>query len=124
MALPGIPQRNPVTGSITQATFVLQAPAGNNSGVTNGSASVPFNTTLVFAAGSTLKLQNAVALRAEPGKCPPGRWHRRAIRSTSRRTTTPRIGGATNNNPDTNPFAGDWGGIVFRNYDQAAHAHA
>ncbi len=33
------------------------------------------------------------------------------------------IGGATNNNPDTNPHAGDWGGIVFRNYDQAAHAH-
>jgi hypothetical protein len=30
------------------------------------------------------------------------------------------IGGATNGNPDTNPFAGDWGGIVFRNYDQAA----
>ena len=38
---------------------MLQAPAGNNSGVTNGSASVPFDTTLVFAAGSTLKLQNA-----------------------------------------------------------------
>ena len=28
------------------------------------------------------------------------------------------IGGATNANPDTSPFAGDWGGIVFRNYDE------
>ena len=29
------------------------------------------------------------------------------------------VGGATNNNPDTSPYAGDWGGIVFRNYDEA-----
>ncbi len=28
------------------------------------------------------------------------------------------VGGATNDNPDTNPFAGDWGGIIFRNYDE------
>ncbi len=59
VALPGIPQRDPVTGNITQSSFSLQAPAGNNSGVTNGSASVPFDTTLIFRAGSTLKLQNA-----------------------------------------------------------------
>ena len=73
---PGIPQRNPVTGLVTQASFVLQAPAGNNSGVTNGSASVPFNTTLVFQAGATLKSQNAAALRAEPGECASGTGHR------------------------------------------------
>ena len=119
VAEPGIPQRNPVSGAITQATFVLQAPAGNNSGVTNGSASVPFNTTLVFAAGSTLKLQNAdlyvqnqgSALQAEGTPSNP-------VNFTSYNDAS--IGGATNNNPDTNPFAGDWGGIVFRNYDQAA----
>ena len=109
---------------ITQAAFVLQAPAGNNSGVTNGSASVPFNTTLVFAAGSTLKLQNAVALRAEPGQRPPGRRHRersghlhvvqRRQRSAAPPTTT----------PTPIPHAGDWGGIVFRNYDQAAQPTA
>ena len=29
------------------------------------------------------------------------------------------IGGASNNNPDTTPRAGDWGGIVFRSYDEA-----
>ena len=101
---------------------MLQAPAGNNSGVTNGSASVPFNTTLVFAAGSTLKLQNASlyvqnqgsALQAQARPSNP-------VNFTSYNDAT--IGGATNNNPDTTPNAGDWGGIVFRNYDQAAHAH-
>ena len=77
VALPGIPQRNPVTGDISQASFVLQAPAGNNSGVTNGSAIVPFNTTLVFAAGSTLKLENASLVRAKPGQRTSGRRHRK-----------------------------------------------
>ncbi|MFI5457180.1 MAG: Ig-like domain-containing protein [Isosphaerales bacterium] len=118
VALPGIPQRSPVTGQVTQAAFVLQAPAGNRSGVTNGSASVPYNTTLVFAAGSTLKLQNASlyvqnqgsALQADGTSTNP-------VNFTSYNDAT--IGGATNNNPDTNPHAGDWGGIVFRNYDEA-----
>ncbi len=31
-------------------------------------------------------------------------------------------GGATNNNPDTTPLPGDWGGVVFRNYDNAVAA--
>ncbi len=117
----GIPQRNPNTGLITQASFVLQAPAGNNSGVTNGSASVPYNTTLVFAAGSTLKSQNAAlfvqnqgsALQAQGTPTNP-------VTFTSYNDAS--IGGATNNNPDTNPFAGDWGGIIFRNYDEAIAA--
>ena len=119
VALPGIPQRNPITGAITEAAFVLQAPAGNNSGVTNGSASVPYNTTLVFAAGSTLKLQNASlyvqnqgsGLQAQGTTSDP-------VNLTSYNDAS--IGGATNNNPDITPNAGDWGGIVFRNYDQAA----
>ena len=64
--------------------------------------------------------QNAALYRPKPGQCASRPMGPPAIRSTSRRTTTPRIGGATNNNPDTNPFAGDWGGIVFRNYDEAA----
>ncbi len=114
----GIPQRNPNTGLITQASFVLQAPAGNNSGVTNGSASVPYNTTLVFAAGSTLKSQNAALYVQNQGS---------ALQATGTPTNPvtftsyndASIGGATNNNPDTSPFAGDWGGIIFRNYDEA-----
>ncbi len=119
VALPGIPQRNPITGDITEAAFVLQAPAGNNSGVTSGSTSVPYNTTLVFSAGSTLKMQNASlyvqnqgsALQAQGTTSDP-------VNFTSYNDAS--IGGATNNNPDTNPNAGDWGGIVFRNFDQAA----
>jgi hypothetical protein len=119
VALPGIPERNPATGSIVQAPFSLQAPAGNNSGVTNGSASVPFDTILVFAAGSTLKLANASlfvqnqgsALEAQGTATDP-------VNFTSYNDAS--IGGPTNNNPDTQPFAGDWGGIVFRNYDQSA----
>ncbi len=118
VALPAIPQRDPITGNVNQASFVLQAPAGNNGGVTNGSASVPFNTTLVFNAGSTLKLQNAAlfvqnqgsALQADGTAANP-------VLFTSYNDAT--VGGATNNNPDTHPVAGDWGGIVFRNYDQA-----
>ncbi len=96
---------------------MLQAPAGNNSGVTNGSASVPFDTTLVFAAGSTLKLQNASLFVQNQGS---------ALQSLGTPTNPvtftsyndASIGGATNNNPDTHPYAGDWGGIVFRNYDE------
>ena len=117
VALAGIPQRNPSTGLVTEASFVLQAPAGNNSGVTNGSASVPFNTTLVFSAGSTLKSQNAAlfvqnqgsALQALGTPTDP-------VTFTSYNDAS--VGGATNNNPDTHPFAGDWGGLVFRNYDE------
>jgi large repetitive protein len=121
VALPGIPQRNPVNGQISQASFVLQAPAGNNSSVTNGSASVPFDTTLVFNAGATLKLQNASLYVQNQG----------SALQTLGTPTTPvtftsyndaTIGGATNNNPDTHPFAGDWGGIVFRNYDETVAA--
>src|SRR5207248_6860376 len=32
------------------------------------------------------------------------------------------IGGQTNGNPVTTPRGGDWGGIVFRNYDEAITA--
>ena len=115
----GIPQRNPITGQIVEPAYVLQAPAGNNSGVTNGSVSVPFNTTLLLEAGATVKLLNAniyvrnqgSALQAEGTSSNP-------VTFTSYNNAA--LGGATNNNPDTNPNPGDWGGIVFRNYDQAA----
>ena len=123
VAEPGVPQRNPITGAITQATFVLQAPAGNNSGVTNGSASVPFDTTLVFAAGSTLKLQNAALYVQNQGSAIQALGTTSdPVNFTSYNDAT--IGGATNNNPDTTPHGGDWGGIVFRNYNQSANPTA
>src|SRR5262249_3272878 len=42
VALPGTLERNPVTGQLVQQTFVMQAPAGSDPTVNNGSASVPF----------------------------------------------------------------------------------
>ena len=119
IALPGTPQLNPITGQTTQQTFVLQAPAGSGT-VTNASASVPFDTTLVFAPGSTLKLQNASlfvqnqgsALEVLGGSTPSTQVNFTSYNDAS-------IGGASNGNPDTTPRAGDWGGIILRNYDQA-----
>ncbi len=121
VALPGTPQRDPITGNITQQTFVLQAPAGSNPVINNASTSVPFDTTLVFAPGSTLKSQNASLFVQNQGS---------ALEVLGQATSTQRvnftsyndasIGGASNGNPVTTPRAGDWGGIVFRSYDQAA----
>jgi large repetitive protein len=118
VAEPSLPQRDPTTGQVVQASFVLESPAGG-SVVSNGSVSVPSNTILVFQAGSTLKLENASlyvqnqgsALQAEGTATNP-------VTFTSYNDAS--VGGATNGNPDTTPHAGDWGGIVFRNYDQAA----
>ena len=59
VALPGTPQLNPITGVVSQQTFVLQAPSGSDPVINNASTTVPFDTTLVFTAGSTLKLENA-----------------------------------------------------------------
>jgi hypothetical protein len=121
VALPGIPQRNPITGVVTQATFSLQAPAGPSATINDGSASVPFDTLLTFAAGSTIKLQNASLYVQNQG----------AALQTQGTATNPvnftsyndaSIGGPTNNNPNTSPHAGDWGGIIFRSYDEAITA--
>ena len=117
VALPGLPSRNPVTGLVTEASFVMEAPAGSGP-ADGGSASVPFDTTLVFNAGTTLKLQNASLFVQNQGSA------LQTLGTASNPVTftsynDAAAGGATNNNPDTTPFAGDWGGIVFRNYDDA-----
>ena len=60
VALPGTPQRDPITGVVTQQTFVLQAPAGSDPVVNDGSALRPRSTPCSSSTpGSTLKLQNA-----------------------------------------------------------------
>ncbi len=113
-------RRNPITGAINQASFSLVAPAGNTSGA-GGSATVPFDTTLVFQAGSALKLQGSSlfvqdqgsALQAQGTLADP-------VNFTSYNDAT--VGGATNGNPDSQPHAGDWGGVVFRNYDDSLTA--
>ena len=120
VALPGTPQRNPITGVVTQQTFVLQAPAGSNPVINNASASVPFDTTLVFAPGSTLKSQNASLFVQNQGSAIQvlgGSTPSQQVNFTSYNDAS--IGGASNNNPDTTPRAGDWGGIVLRSYDEA-----
>lgn len=58
VAIPGTPQRNPITGAVTQQPFVLQSPAGPNA-YNDASTSIPFDTTLVFTPGTTLKALNA-----------------------------------------------------------------
>jgi len=125
VALPGTPQRDPLTGLVSQQTFVLQAPAGTPATfdpvANDGSASVPFDTTLVFNAGATLKLQNASlfaqnqgsAIQALGGINPNDR-----VTFTSYADDT--VGGDTNHNgANSVPHGGDWGGVVFRNFDQA-----
>lgn len=119
IALPGTPELDPVTGQTITKSFVLQAPAGQSSLINDGSASVPFNTTLVFNAGSALKLQNASlyvqnqgsALQLLGGANPNDR-----VNITSWADST--VGGKTNGafGKDT-PGPGDWGGIVFRSID-------
>jgi len=124
IALPGTPQLNPITGVVTQRTFVLTAPAGSNPVINNASISVPFDTTLVFAPGSALKSQNASlfvqnqgsALEVLGGSTPSTQVNFTSYNDAS-------IGGASNNNPDTTPRPGDWGGIVFRSYDEAITAN-
>jgi hypothetical protein len=122
IALPGIPQTDPNTGVTSTPTFVLQAPSGSDPVINNGSASVPFDTTLAFAQGSVLKLQNASlfvqnqgsALQALGGPNP-----NQQVNFTSYADDS--IAGDTNHNgSDTSPQGGDWGGIIFRNFDQAA----
>ena len=59
VALPGAQIRNPITNQIQQSTYVLQAPRGPDPFRNDASISVPFDTILAFAAGATVKLQNA-----------------------------------------------------------------
>ena len=117
VALPGTPQRDPLTGQISQQTFVLQAPAGSNPVINDGSGSVPFNTTLVFNPGSTLKLQNASLFAQNQGSAIQAVGNASANgRVTFTSYANDAIAGDTNRDgTNTPPRPGDWGGIVLRN---------
>ncbi len=121
VALPGIQQVDPTTGLTSQKTFVLQAPAGSDPSINNGSASVPYDTMLVFNPGSTLKLENASlfvqnqgsALQTIGGTNPSDQVTFTSVKDNSVGSNPFGPAGASN------PAGGDWGGVVFRNFDDA-----
>ena len=80
-----------------QKTFVLQAPAGSDPVINDGSASVPFDTTLVFDPGLDPEAPERLACssrtRARPSR--PSAGPTRATGSPSPRTPTTRVGGDT-----------------------------
>ncbi len=104
-------------------TFVLQAPSGSNPVANDGSATVPFNTDLVFAPGSVLKLSNAALFVQNQGSSIQvigGPNPADQVVFTSYADDS--VGGDTNGDgADSSPLGGDWGGIVLRNFDDTSN---
>ncbi len=78
-------------------------------------------TTLVFDPGSILKMQNAALLVQNQGSALQvlgGPNSYQTVTVTSYKDSS--IGGVSNGDPNSTPQAGDYGGIVFRNFSQAA----
>jgi len=105
----------------SNGSFVLDLPPkalGTNS-VVDGSASVPYNATLVFNPGSVVRLFNASIFAQNQGT---------AIQALGTPTNPvvftsvndPAYGGG--GRTGQGPHAGDYGGVVFRNFDQAGLA--
>lgn len=133
VALPGTRQFDPATGATTQKTFVLASPSGIDpqTGLPReGSASVPFNTTLSFQSGSALKLQNASLYVQNQGSALQATGGFNAEdRVTFTSFSDDSVGGDTNGdglNGDgglaeqggRDPQGADWGGLIFRNFTQ------
>ncbi len=121
LAEPSVATRDPITGASVQRPFVLQAPSGSDPIINDASASVPALTTLVFEAGSALKMQNASLFVQNQGSAlqvlgGPNSYQQ--VNVTSYKDSS--VGGVTNGDPNSTPSSGDYGGIVFRNYSQAA----
>ncbi len=121
IAVPSSVSRDPSTGGMIQKPFVLQAPSGTDPIVNDGSAAVPALTTLVFRSGTILKMQNASLFVQNQGSALQIRGGPNANTSvivTSYKDST--VGGVSNNDPTTVGSPGDYGGIVFRNFSEAA----
>ena len=104
-------------------TFVLQAPSGTDPVFNDGSATVPFDTTLVLQPGSVIKFRNASlfvqnqgsAIQALGGGNPQDQVIFTSYSDDS-------VGGDTNNDGNSSaPTGGDWGGIVLRNFDDTSN---
>ena len=107
-------------GPAVQRPFVLQAPAGSDPVINDGSAAIPVLTTLIFQAGAVLKMQNASLLVQNQGSALQilgGANSGQMVTVTSYKDST--IGGVTNGDSSNLPMSGDYGGILFRNYRQA-----
>ena len=123
VALPATVIRDPNTGQTTQKAFVIQAPSGNDpvTGVPrDASVAIPALTTLAFAPGAILKMQNAAlfvqnqgsALQMNGGPNPSDQVNVTSYNDNS-------VGGqSTPPGSSTPPRGGDYGGLVFRNYDE------
>lgn len=112
--------RDPITGVISTRPFVLQAPAGSDPVINDASAAIPAMTTLVFQQGSVLKMLNSALLVQNQGSAlqiqggpNPGQL----VTVTSYKDSS--VGGATNGDASQGPTSGDYGGILFRNFNQA-----
>ncbi len=125
VALASVPSYDASTGTIVQKPYVLQAPSptGNNVATiaNDASTAVPALTTLVFQEGAILKMQNAALLIQNQGSAlqidgGPNAYQNVIVTSYKDNS----VGGITNGDANTVPQAGDYGGIVFRNFSQAA----
>ena len=122
IAQAALPTRDPFnpTAAPVQRPYVLQAPAGSDPVINDGSAAIPALTTLIFQPGTVLKMLNAALLVQNQGSAlqvvggtNPGQM----VTVTSYKDSS--IGGVTNGDASNLPQSGDYGGILFRNYRQA-----
>jgi hypothetical protein len=118
-----------LSGDTLHRTFVLQKPSQDPTKPTipDGSASVPYNTMLVFQPGSILKMRDASLYVQNQGSAIQLRGSaNNPVYVTSYNDDS--IGGDTNRDgapsslggAGANPNPGDFGGILLRNFDDSA----
>ncbi len=103
----------------TTQDFTFNLPPRVVNGVPlDGSASVPYNTTLIFQAGAVVRLFNASLFAQNQGTAIQalGTSNRPVIFTSFNDTS---IGTAYTGQ---DPHGGDWGGVVYRNFDQSGVA--
>ena len=120
-----VPSRDLTTGAIVQKPFILEAPAPSGGQIAtianDATTAIPALTTVVLASGSTLKLQNAALLVQNQGSALQilgGANPDQRVVVTSYKDSS--IGGVSNGDSKSVPLPGDYGGIVYRNFSQAA----